>query len=192
MTPSWVPLAAALLGAAAVVLGNALNPFINSKRAHSLWIRDKRAQFFEEFSAGLSEARKVIYDLEFARDGHLRPDLEPYRERCWDSYNKMRAAASSLQLYASGPMSKKIEQTHDSFFDAFTAYGQMGRNLGVPLVRDDRSGIMPDWPEADRAFRVRDDEVVNMMRAELKIVRRRGKDQISNEFQILPRGSERT
>lgn len=68
----------------------------------------------------------------------------------------------------------------------------MGRNLGIPLVRGDRSGIVPDWSEANRAFCVRDYEVVNMMGAELKVVRRRGKDGISNEFEILPRGSERT
>lgn len=194
MTPSWVPLAAALLGAAAVVVGNALNPFINSKRAHGLWMRDKRALFFEEFSSGLSEARKVMYDMEFARSGHVRPDLGPYKERSWDSYNKMRTAASALQLYASGPMATKIEQTYESFFNAFSAYGSIGRNQGTPIVRDDRSGVMPDWDQADRVFRTRDDEVVNMMRAELRVVRRRwfgrGSDaeQISNDFRILPRG----
>lgn len=130
MTSIWLPLGTAVIGALAVLCGQALNPSINARRAHQQWLRDKKAELIEELNVILRDARHQLQDavLHWAWRLEEVPGFSAQEEdeRLDNVYKRMSDAVGRLEIYASSDLI-------DAAWSALAAY-QVG--YGVFSLRE--------------------------------------------------------
>lgn len=158
MDPTIGTLLAALVGAAAALLGAGLAPIVQSRRAHQQWQRDKLAERAEAFLEVLLEAsHSVRKDVQDDWDEKSSEDVWRYFDELSD---RVRDAYGRLDLYATA----RLRQAGGDVVDAYRHAGEMiygSKHLDVGTAWD---------PEGAReAFRVKYADARHVLRAELDL-----------------------
>jgi hypothetical protein len=94
MSQAVVALLAALVGAAAAIAGQSLVPILTARKAHQIWLRDKRADLCEQFLAELEKAQQDLSGNAQGRKSYGSVRINEHRDHLNDILVRVRIYGS--------------------------------------------------------------------------------------------------
>jgi hypothetical protein len=170
-----VALLAAFVGAGAAIGGQALAPYLQSRRAHEQWLRDRRAERWEDLLPLLDRSTTVMWQLVITLTGEpigepSQEDLEREKQAIAEAealLGPLSTALSRLIFYVSDDVAKRLRAAQNAFSSAAL------RPIRDPFEEDEPP---PRWqyvPALQNKFFDALDELEQEMREELDIPRTR-------------------
>jgi hypothetical protein len=171
-----IALLAAFVGAGAAIGGQALAPYLQSRRAHEQWLRDRRAERWEELLPLLDRCATAMWDLVMTLTGEpmgepSQEDLEKERQAIAEAKalaGPLNTAVSRLTFYVSDDVTKHLRAAETAFRAAAS------RHIPDPFVPEDE--VTPRWqyvPVQQNRFLDALEKLEQEMREELDIPRTR-------------------
>jgi hypothetical protein len=121
-----IALLAAFVGAGAAIGGQALAPYLRSRRAHEQWLRDRRAERWEELLPLLDRCATAMWDLVMNLTGEpmgepSQENLEKERQAIAEAkalVGPLSTAVSRLTFYVSDDVTKQLRAADNAFGSA--------------------------------------------------------------------------
>ncbi len=139
-----IALLAAFVGAGAAIGGQVLAPYLQSRRAHEQWLRDRRAERWEDLLPLLDRCATAIWDLVMTLTGEIKgepsqEDLEKAQQAITEAkalVGPLNTAVSRLTFYVSDDVTKQLRAAETAFREAAQ------RPIRDPFVEDEPQ---PRW-----------------------------------------------